>query len=63
MNEYLNLLKVRAVPAVGLGSAAPLPVLVEGDGPQGDEDAEEDGSSIVEKDSCLHAIRRVAFRY
>lgn len=63
LNEHLNLLEVRTVPAVGLGSTASLPVFVEGDGPQGDEDAEEDSSSIVEEDSCLQAIQEVAFRY
>lgn len=59
--EHLNLLEVRAVPAVGLGDAASLPVLVESDGPQRDEDAEEDSSSVVEEDSCLHATQEVAF--
>lgn len=63
MKEHLDLLEVRAVPAMGLGGAASLPVLVEGDGPQRHEDTEEDGSSIVEEDSCLQATREVAFRY
>lgn len=63
LKKHLDLLDIRAVPAVGLGSAASLPVLVEGDGPQGDEGTEEDSSSIVKEDPCLNAPKTVACRY
>lgn len=42
-------MEVHAVPVVSQRGHLPLPVLQEGDGPEGHEDAEEDGAWVVEQ--------------
>lgn len=50
-------MEVHAVPVVSQRGHLPLPVLQEGDGPEGHEDAEEDGARVVEQVAHLPAGR------
>lgn len=52
---HLNVLKLRAVPAMCQGCVCPLPELQEQHCPQGHEDAEEDGPTVVKEPARLWA--------
>lgn len=52
---HLDILELRAVPLVSQGRIGPLPELQEQHCPQGHEDAEEDGPTVVKEASCLWA--------
>lgn len=58
-DRNLNILKVRAVPVVSKSWTGSLPVLQEGDSPQGHEDTQKHCSSIIKQDACLKGDRQV----
>lgn len=60
--SHLNVLKVRAVPAVRQSRTCPLPVLQEGDGPQRHEDTEEHCSSVIKQQSHLQTQNQLTAR-
>lgn len=55
---YLNIFKVRTIPAVTQGDIHSFPVLKESDCPQRHEDAEEDSPSMVKETASLKKRRQ-----